>query len=99
VTRFRKGTLDHDGNGRRGGSMKGDSEMAKASTKKAAAKPRTAKKGMDPQSGMEAGPDPRDARRKADAMFAEADAKGDAKADPSPEELEALRVQHQVRGF
>jgi hypothetical protein len=72
--------------------------MAKASTKKAAAKPRTAKKGMDPQSGMEAGPDPRDARRKADAMFAEADAKGAAQG-PSPEDLEALRVQHQVRGF
>jgi hypothetical protein len=81
-----------------GGSRKG-TDMAKASTKKAAAKPRTAKKGMDPQSGMEAGPDPRDARRKADAMFAEADAKGDAKDDPSQEELEALRVQHQVRGF
>jgi hypothetical protein len=79
--------------------------MAKAPTKKAAAKPAArkapakAERGMDPQSGMEAGPDPRDARRKADAMFAEADAKGDAKDDPSQEELEALRVQHQVRGF
>jgi hypothetical protein len=68
--------------------------MAKASTKRKPA----AKKGMDPQSGMEAGPDPRDARRKADAMFAEADAKGAAEG-PTPEELEALRVQHQVRGF
>jgi hypothetical protein len=77
--------------------MKGNSEMAKASTKRTR-KP-AAKKGMDPQSGMEAGPDPRDARRKAEAMFAEADAKGDAKDDPSQEELEALRVQHQVRGF
>jgi hypothetical protein len=77
-----------------GGSRKG-TDMAKASTKRKPA----AKKGMDPQSGMEAGPDPRDAKRKADAMFAEADAKGDAKDDPSQEELEALRVQHQVRGF
>jgi hypothetical protein len=75
-----------------GGSMKGD-----AKKKPAAAKPR-AKKGMDPQSGMEAGPDPRDTKRKAEAAFAEADAKGDPNG-PTPEELEAIRVQHQVRGF
>jgi hypothetical protein len=78
-----------------GGSRKG-TDMAKASTKRTR-KP-AAKKGMDPQSGMEAGPDPRDAKRKAEAMFAEADAKGAAEG-PTEEELEALRVQHQVRGF
>jgi hypothetical protein len=34
MTRFSKGTLDHDGDGRRGGSRKGDNAMAKKPAKK-----------------------------------------------------------------
>jgi hypothetical protein len=65
MPRFRKGTTDHDNDGRMGGSMKG-STMAKAPAKKAPAKRATARKATkaptpeavamatvpDPQTGM-----------------------------------------------
>lgn len=59
--------------------------------RKAAAKA----KGMDVQSGQEPGPDPADKKAEAEAMFAEADAKG----SPTAAELEEIRVGHQVRGY
>lgn len=66
MPRFLKGTTDHDSDGRMGGSMKGDSTMAKAAKKPAKRKSAAAREqdaalkaealGMattvDPQSGM-----------------------------------------------
>lgn len=119
MPRFRKGTTDHDDDGRMGGSMKGDKTMAKATTKKAAAKKAPAKRvtkaervdleaertamatASDPQSGgaqviSDTKPSfaaVKKARKEAvEAQFAEADARG------APD-LEAIRAQHQVRGF
>ncbi len=62
--------------------------MAKTPTKKADVKP-------DPQSGMDPTP-AKPSKAKLDAQFAEADAKGDAKAAA---DLEALQVGLQVRGY
>lgn len=87
MPRFSKGTTDHDNDGRMGGSMKGDATMAKAKKAKAAPK----EPSMDPQSGMAPGKDAKAAKADTEAMFAEADAKG----DPSEDE----RVGQQVRGY
>lgn len=110
MTRFRKGTLDHDGDGRKGGSMKGDGTMAK---KKAAAKKTPAPKpnetdalvdeglrnaSADMQSGMTPGP-PSDVRaQQVRDQFARADELA-APNEDARRELEERRVAQQVRGF
>lgn len=86
MPRFSKGTMDHDGDGRRGGSMKGTGEMAKTPAKKPA--PRKA-------------PAPETSKAKAEATFAEADAKGkpETAEERAARELEEQRVGQQVRGY
>jgi hypothetical protein len=90
VSRFRKGTLDHDGNGKPGGSMK---ETDMATTKKPA--PRKKASAHTPQTGMEPGPDLKVAEKAAKDQFAEAD----AKAAPDEQALADLQVQRSVRGW
>lgn len=84
--RFRKGTTDHDGDGKMGGSMK-ETDMANA-PKKAAAKPAqsktttkatdTAESGHKAQNGMEPGLSPKEQRAALNAQFEAADEKGQA---------------------
>lgn len=98
MTRFSKGTTDHDGDGRMGGSRKG-TNMAKKSTTKRAAKLKG--EGMDVQSGMDPGPDPKVQQKAAADKFAEADARGQPETDEEKAawEAEEARVGQQVRGY
>lgn len=75
MSRFSKGTTDHDNDGRMGGSRKGESAMAKASSKKPAASKAAVK---DKQAAV------------AD-QFAEADAKADPAAEVSEADLQVQR--------
>lgn len=82
-SRFVKGTNDADADGRKGGSLKGD-DMAKAPKK--AAKVEEAK----------AAPKPVEAKKAAvEAMFAEAEAKG----DPAAEAIAEATLGRQMRGW
>lgn len=93
MARFRKGTTDHDGIGGMGGSMKGDTTMAK---KKSAAKPAAKKASAHTaQTGMEPGTEPEVAKKAVADKFAEAD----AKADPDEQKLADLQVMRSVRGW
>lgn len=106
--RFSKGTLDHDGDGRMGGSMKGN-DMAKAPAKKA-------EKPANTESGMEPGADTDALRAKLQAQFDKADAAGEPmtprertdafnaefdKADPEVQRAlqEEAEVGKQIRGY
>lgn len=53
MSRFRKGTTDHDGDGRMGGSLK-ENDMTKTPTKKPSAKPAEEKKAESEQKFKEA---------------------------------------------
>jgi hypothetical protein len=89
MARFSKGTLDHDRDGKMGGSMK-ESDMTtpkKPAAKKASA--HTAKTGMEP------GADTAAAKKAAKDQFAEAD----AKANPDEQAFADLQVQRSVRGW
>jgi hypothetical protein len=111
VSRFRKGTMDHDGDGRRGGSLKGDTNMAKAPAKKAAtrkaAKAAEAKAAveqtrtdmataMDPQSGMDIVHEEKPSINAAKKAMEARFAEADAKADPAVEEA---RLSREIRGY
>jgi hypothetical protein len=106
MTRFRKGTLDHDGNGKIGGSMKeADMTEPKKTAKKAeaetpadaavaarvaASKPKAS--AHTPQTGMESGPEVNAQQEEAARMFADADEK-------ERQGLVDLQVERQVRGW
>ena len=87
MPRFLKGTLDHDNDGKMGGSRK-ETDVSKAPTKKPKSSAHTAKTGMEP------GADAETAKKAAKAQFAEADAK--AQPDQAHEDLQ---VQRSVRGW
>lgn len=85
MSRFRKGTTDHDGDGRMGGSRK-ENDMTKAPAKKAAAKP-------DPQSGMDPSGDPDKAAVK--KRFEKADNNG----EPTQAEIDEATLSRSIRGW
>jgi len=89
--RFRKGTTDHDSDGKMGGSLK-ETDMATA--KKTVRKKASA---HTPQTGMEPGPDAEAAEKAVRDQFD----KADAKANPGlgEQELADLQVQRSVRGW
>jgi hypothetical protein len=88
MSRFSKGTMDHDGDGRRGGSRKG-TNMAKK---------KTAKKTPEDFGAI---PDKAAKKSETEAQFAEADAKGrpETQEEREAREAEELRVGLQVRGY
>lgn len=82
--RWRKGTTDHDGDGRMGGSRKED-DMTKA---KSEARP-------DPQSGMDPTPAAEDRKAQTEAKFKEADKKG----EPTQADIDEAMLGRQIRGY
>lgn len=102
VTRFSKGTTDHDGDGHMGGSRK-EMDMSKPTAKRAskpAAEAEAPKVKLDPQSGQEGAAEsvkPAQAQRKAavKAQFDEAD----AKADPAQQAIAEATLSRSVRGW
>lgn len=102
--RFRKGTTDHDGNGKMGGSLKETDMVTKSTTKPAAkpvakpqAEPKTATttdgSGHKSQNGMEPGLSPKEQRAALNDQFAKADEKGQAAI------IDETQVGLQVRGY
>lgn len=85
MARFRKGTTDHDGDGRMGGSMK-ETDMAKKNT--AAKKADEALATNAPKAEKKAA---------VEEQFAEADAKADPEL--TEDDIEAMQVGLQVRGY
>lgn len=109
MTRFRKGTLDHDGDGKMGGSNPKETDMATTKKTKptikadgqnqmssaAAAQAEAVQEGSKgtAESGMEPGPSPKEKRAELNKQFEEADEKGKAAI------IDETQVGLQVRGY
>lgn len=100
MTRFRKGTTDHDSDGKMGGSLK-ETDMAKKPTTKAAkaeavkAAQNAAATAMDPQTGMDTVKAEKPTKAAIERQFKEADAKGDPEQAARDEAMLGL----QIRGY
>jgi hypothetical protein len=98
MTRWRKGTNDQDGDGRKGGSLPKETTMTKktAAKKPAAAKtetPATEGSAHTPQTGMEPGASPKEQRAKLNEQFEAADEKARQAI------IDETQVGLQVRGY
>jgi hypothetical protein len=107
MARFSKGTTDHDGDGKMGGSLK-ETDMAKKATKPTikadgqnqmnSAAPEQAEAVQEgskatAESGQAPGPSPKEQRAKLNRQFEEADEKGKAAI------IDETQVGLQVRGY